>query len=195
MLTVPASRPVSLEPAMRKMTLSLAHRGRTAWGASMCTGEVWPLPTRTILLATSVPERVVCWLVGSASPAKCVGSNKGHSCEDGHCVCYASSGCNIDHKCVEKQFVKEKTVEKRHLGYEMLMMAHQDLDDDDGMRPGRCTTGEDCRGGAICHQGECVYKKTFWGLSFCSQSNLFSPTEFIKIYSHNWTIENCIQFI
>ena len=78
---------------------------------------------------------------------------------------------------MEKQCVKEKTVEKRHLGYEMEMMAHQDMEDDVDMIPvgwqvlacvskvdyeevaGRVcnnVTGEDCRVGAVRHQGECV---------------------------------------
>ena len=53
-----------------------------------------------------------CLLTGKfcKTNKECEGSNKGHRCEDGQCVCYASSGCNIDHKCVEKQCVKEKTV-------------------------------------------------------------------------------------
>ena len=77
MLTVQASRPVSLEPAMRKMTLSLAHREQTAWGASMAMSVYRgsldvPPPTRTVLLAIFVTERDGCWLVSSAKPTRSV---------------------------------------------------------------------------------------------------------------------------
>ena len=63
--------------------------------------------------------------------------------------------------------MREKRVEKRHLGYEMEMMARQDMKDDGDMRPGgwqgiqsqllACVSNMDCEeaAGRVCNNSLC----------------------------------------
>ena len=117
---------------------------------------------------------------------ECARSNKGHTCQQGMCVCLSNSDCNEDYKCVEKECMREKNPRKRSTGHhDMWVPGGQDVEEvevpemlprgweetlscvsslDCGEAVGGsciaglcgCTTQEDCRGGTVCVDSECV---------------------------------------